>query len=306
MVPAAGKAAIFVGPSGWSYPDWNGIVYPARAGPRFDGLAYLSEYFDAVEVNSSFYRPTTAPMCESWLKRVRNPERFLFTFKLHQRFTHRRDEYGRAAVDEFKNGIAPIAKAGRLGCLLMQFPWSFRCNASSFEWLARLADDFGEYPLAVEVRHGSWDRPEVRHRLRDLRINYCNIDQPLLHQCLPPAAHVTGPIGYVRFHGRRAETWFAENASAHDRYNYLYTPREIEEWLPRLKELAGKTETLFVFTNNCYRGQSVANGLQLRALIEGRPVDVPPEMVPHYPFLQEIAAPLRHKPRPDEATLFDI
>ncbi len=306
MVAVASQAGLFLGPSGWSYPDWNGIVYPADAGSRFDALGHLSRYFNAVEVNSSFYRPPTPRTTESWLRRVQDVPEFLFAFKLYQRFTHQREEYGRADVAEFKAGLAPVAQAGRLGCLLLQFPWSFRCNALSFDWLARLAEEFGEHPLAVEVRHASWDRPDARARLRDLRLNYCNIDQPVLRDCLRPSSHVTGPVGYVRFHGRRAETWFAETANTHERYDYLYRPGEIEDWVPRLNDLAAHTERLFVFMNNCSRGQSVANGLQIRALLERRQVDVPPEMLPHFPFLGEIARPQRPPAPRGERTLFDM
>ena len=305
MTPLPKRAAIYVGPSGWSYPDWTGIVYPANAGSRFDALGYLSGYFNAIEVNSSFYRPPTSRVTESWLRRVRNPDRFLFAFKLHQRFTHQREEYGHAEVAEVKAGIAPISEAGMLGSVLLQFPWSFRCDATSLEWLARLADDFGEFPLVAEVRHASWDRPDVRQTLRDMRVGFCNIDQPVLRQCLPPTAYATGSVGYVRFHGRRADTWFADNAEPHERYDYLYSPAELQEWAPRLSQIADQTEKLFVFTNNCAAGKSVANGLQLCSLLEGRPVSVPAEMVKHFPFLREIAAPGQLEPPAGEKTLFD-
>lgn len=299
------RATIYLGPSGWSYPDWSGIVYPAGRRSQFDALAFMSRYFNAIEVNSSFYRPPTAHTTESWLDRIDGSDEFLFTFKLYQRFTHQRDDYPRTDVAEFKLGIAPIARAGRLGCLLLQFPWSFRCTAASFHWLARLAEEFGEYPLVAEVRHTSWDRPEVRQSLRDMRINYCNIDQPVLHQCLPPASHTTGPIGYVRFHGRKADTWFAENIESHERYDYLYSPAELHEWLPRLADVSAQTEKVFVFTNNCSAGKSVANALELRSLLEGRKVDVPRQMIEHFPVLREVASPASLELPPGERTLFD-
>ena len=305
MMNGARRGRIYIGPSGWSYPDWSGNVYPPNAGSRFDALTHLSRYFRAIEVNSSYYRPPNPRTSASWVRRVHDPKGFLFTVKLHQRFTHVREEYGRADIAEFKNGIAPIVEAGLLGCILMQFPWSFRCNGLSLEWLARLADDFGEYPLAVEVRHTSWDRPDVRAKLRDMRLSYCNIDQPLLPQCLPPAAHVTGPIGYVRLHGRRYDTWFNDNVEPHERYDYLYRPGELHEWMGRIRELAGQTETLFVFANNHYKGQGPANALQLRAMVEGREVDVPESMLHAFPFLREIARPIVRAPEPHQPTLFD-
>ena len=61
---------IRVGPAGWSYEDWKGRVYPTEAGRGFDPLAYLAQYFDTIEINSSFYRPPTPTMTQSWVRRV--------------------------------------------------------------------------------------------------------------------------------------------------------------------------------------------------------------------------------------------
>ena len=141
MVDARNKSRIHIGPSGWSYPDWRGVVYPAGAPRGFDQLAYLSTYFDAIEINTSFYRPPAARMTASWVRRVESRPGFRFACKLWQRFTHERgDDYAPAEARTFRDGIAPLVEAGRLGCLLMQFPWSFRNTDESMTWLARLAE----------------------------------------------------------------------------------------------------------------------------------------------------------------------
>jgi uncharacterized protein YecE (DUF72 family) len=281
-------AQLYIGHSGWSYPDWEGIVYPPGGVRRVDQLQYISRYFNAVEVNSSFYRPPSARTTAGWTRRVEQP--FRFTFKLHQRFTHQRDEPPRSdEVDQFLEGIAPVQQAGMLGCLLLQFPWSFRYVESAFEWLDHLVDAFGRFPLAVEVRHASWDAPQARQKLADLGVSLCNIDQPQLRNCLAPSARVTGPIGYVRFHGRRNDTWFADNIEPHERYNYLYSAEQLGDWVGRIKTMADKADAVYVFANNHFRGQGPANALQLRAMLEQRQVDVPPEMLQHFPFLQAVA-----------------
>lgn len=279
---------VFIGPAGWSYPDWKGIVYPARAPAKFDALAYIAKFFRAVEVNSSFYRPPTPRTTAGWVRRVAGVEPFQFAFKLHQAFTHERADYDRGQVGEFEAGLTPVAEAGRLGCLLVQFPWSFRFSPEAVGWLRRLRDDFGRHPLVVEVRHRSWDVEAARDALRELGLGLCNIDQPALPDCLGPAAHATSAIGYVRLHGRRSDTWFADNVPAHERYNYLYTPSQLEEWRPRIARVAENAEKVFVFTNNHYLGQGPANALQLRAMIEGGRVDVPEAMLGHFPELSRI------------------
>lgn len=283
---------IRVGPSGWSYDDWHGIVYPSPAPRGFDALAFLSRYFNAIEINSTFYRPPAPRMVESWVRRVPPPADFKFAVKLWQGLTHHRDEsYDHQAATAFLVALRPMMASGHFGCLLLQFPWSFRCDESAFEWLARLADDLHDARPVVEVRHRSWDNDAARERLRAMGLSYCNIDQPALRDCIGPSAYVTGPIGYVRFHGRRRDAWFAGDASSHERYNYLYGPDELAEWTPRIQEIAAAADETYVFSNNHYRGQGPANALQLRAMLGHERVSAPPTLIDHFPDLGNVCVP---------------
>src|SRR3954452_2499086 len=145
---------IRIGPAGWSYKDWQGIVYPATKPKGFQELTYISEFFDTVEINVTFYRPIPARTSESWLKKVEKNKRFKFTGKLWQGFTHDRNA---GAEDErmFKDGYAPLLEARRLGATLMQLPWSFRNTGENRQYVARLQQRFQDYPLVLEVRHAS-------------------------------------------------------------------------------------------------------------------------------------------------------
>jgi len=281
----------FIGPSGWSYADWAGVVYPPRRPRGFHALTFLADYFDAVEVNVSFYRLVSPSMAEGWVRRVGKQPRFRFTFKLHQSFTHERDEYSTRSVADFLAGVAPVADAGRLGCVLAQFPWSFRRTEANVDWLRRLAADFAQHPLVAELRHDSWDVPETLELFKSLAVGYCNIDQPPLGHCLGPSGRATSRVGYVRFHGRRADTWFAQKIPPFERYNYLYSPEELSSWVPRIRRVGEHTEQVYVFANNHYRGQGPANALQLRGLLEDGPVPVPPTMVETFPDLKIITSP---------------
>lgn len=313
MAQSSRTCRIRIGPSGWSYPDWQGVVYPQAAGSRFDGLHYLSDYFDALEINSSFYRTPAPRTTQSWARRVSHRPDFRFAFKLWERFTHEltpgRDrpagKLNPADVDPVLAALGPLAEADRLGCVLVQFPWSFRNGPAALDWLEALSRVFGEHPLVVELRHRSWDDESARRRLGELGINYCNIDQPVLNQCLGPGSHVTGPIGYVRLHGRRYDNWFADNVRTSARYDYLYREEELAEWLSRIESIASKTESLYVFANNHYRGQGPANALQLRAMVEQGKLDVPPDLMRHFPFLRDLAT---NPPptKPGQQTLFDV
>jgi uncharacterized protein YecE (DUF72 family) len=203
---------IRIGPAGWSYKDWQGIVYPANKPKGFQELTYISEFFDTVEINVTFYRPIPAKTSETWAKKLEKNKRFKFTGKLWQGFT---DDRNAGAEDErmFKDGYAPLLEAGRLGAILMQFPWSFRNTDENRAYVARIEEKFRDYPLVLEVRHASWNEAGMLDWLADTDIGLCNIDQPLVHRSIKPGAEVTSPVGYVRLHGRNYKNWFAENAS---------------------------------------------------------------------------------------------
>lgn len=283
------SSTIRVGTSGWSYPDWEGRFYPSEKPRGFDELEYHARYFDGVEVNSSFYRPPTARAVASWLRRT--PPSFEFTFKLYQRFTHERDRpWTPAEVAEYRRGIEPAREAGRLGAVLVQFPWSYRADDAGFEHLEAVRRDFGDLPLVVEVRHVSWTAERAVQFLKDAGLGFADIDQPPSRSGIPPMTLVTSPVGYVRLHGRNREAWFSKEAGRDDRYNYLYREDELEEWIGRIREIARASEKTYVFTNNHYRGQAPANALQLLSKLRGRPVPVPSPLLHTYPFLESIAA----------------
>lgn len=287
--PDGHRAAIRVGTSGWSYADWQGRFYPEHKSRGFDDLAYLARYFDCVEVNSSFYRPPSDRATQSWLRRT--PQAFEFTFKLHQRFTHERDRPWTAdEVDRYRRGIEPVREAGRLGAVLVQFPWSFRADETAMRHLEAVHRDFGDLPLVVEVRHVSWMHDAPIAFLRSRGFGFANIDQPASRSGLGPMSLVTSPVGYVRLHGRNREAWFAKDAGRDARYDYLYAEEELEEWIDRIHDIARASDRTYVFTNNHYRGQAPANALQLLAKLGGRRVPVPSPLVAAYPFLGSVAA----------------
>ncbi|MGQ9673159.1 MAG: DUF72 domain-containing protein [Candidatus Aminicenantales bacterium] len=286
-------AHYYIGTAGWSYEDWKGIVYPQEKEAGFHPLVYLARYINIVEINSTFYRPPVLSMSLFWLKRVAGTAEFLFAVKAHQVFTHDRENFSQKDVDEFRLGIEPLQAKGRLACLLFQFPWSFSSSSANFDHLARLFQLFQGLPLAVEVRHSSWAQPDFYELLSTHRVAYCNIDQPVVGNSIRPSAIATVPeFAYVRLHGRNYQNWFREGAGRDERYNYLYTQQELEEWVERIKTLGEKANRVFVITNNHYRGQALANALQIKNMVTGEKLDVPPPLLRHYPVLAEIARKL--------------
>lgn len=178
---------IRIGTAGWQYRDWAGIVYPKPRPRGFDDLSFIAGFFDTVEINSSFYGPPRRRAAETWAERVSGNPRFRFTAKLWKGFTHERN----ATADEerlFKDGLEPLVESGRFGALLAQFPWSYRNETENRMYLRRLRNRFVQYPLVLEVRHGSWIEPDVLDELAESGIGLCNIDQPLFRRSVKPTA----------------------------------------------------------------------------------------------------------------------
>jgi uncharacterized protein YecE (DUF72 family) len=279
----------FVGTAGWSYEDWEGPVYPEKKPSYFHPLLFLARYINIVEVNSTFYRPPAIHLSLSWVKKVEGFPDFLFSIKLLQIFTHQRKDFTQRDVDAFKLGIEPIRAKNRLAAILIQFPWSYAFTTSHTDYLVRLFQLFSEYPLALEVRHASWDDPNFYRLLSEHQVGYCNIDQPIFRYSIKPSAISTNrQFAYVRLHGRNYKDWFRESAGRDERYNYLYSRNELEEWVQRIKELGEKSDKIYVITNNHYRGQAVANALQIKNMVTGQKLEIPNTVLKQYPALEEI------------------
>jgi uncharacterized protein YecE (DUF72 family) len=264
-----------VGTAGWSYEDWKGIVYPARAPRGFDRLALMASLFDTNEINTTFYRIPDPRQTTNWARRVADNPRFAFTAKLYRGFTHER-EAGPLDEKSFLAAMEPLSDAGRLSSVLVQYPFSFHNTADSRSTLEKTLRRFAALPLAVEFRHESWNRDEVASRLSEHGAAFVNIDQPSLSSNLPPTNRVTAPLAYYRFHGRNATKWFGEDTSNEERYNYLYDEAELSPWTDRIREgarlLAARTTGrtgVFVILNNHFRGQAVTNALMLQKELTG-------------------------------------
>jgi uncharacterized protein YecE (DUF72 family) len=295
---------IRIGTAGWSYKDWEGVFYPPGMNHRKQHpLEYLARCFDVVEINTSFYGHIKPELAKLWSRRAAsvNPA-FVFTAKLHRSFTHSPvavvgptsaatirpdDEDERLA----REGLEALAGEGKLGALLIQFPFSFKNTALNREYLETLLRQFIEYPRVVEVRHSSWNNPETLAEFEQKNIAFCNVDQPLIGRSLEPTEHVTSPLGYVRLHGRNYDQWFdADNRN--DRYNYLYSEAELAGWKDKIERIAQKAEVTYVITNNHFESKAGVNGLQLKHMLTGQRVKAPGTLLQHYPGLKSIADPL--------------
>jgi uncharacterized protein YecE (DUF72 family) len=265
---------IRIGPAGWSYKDWEGTVYPPH-GSKFDPLAYLASFFDTIEINSPFYRIPPPQHARSWVRRVGGNPDFKFTTKVFRGFTHDEAELAKGDVKAFRDYLDPLMDANRLGAVLLQYPWSFKNSDESREKLAKLFREFDGYPLALEVRHSTFQNDDFVRFLDERGVAWVNVDQPLFHDSVKPADTVTGPVGYARLHGRNFEKWFA-HAETWERYNYLYSKEELAPWVDRIGNMARAKET-YVIMNNHFRGQAVVNAVDLKEAL-GQDAKLPPQL----------------------------
>jgi uncharacterized protein YecE (DUF72 family) len=294
------KARLHIGPAGWSYKDWQGIVYPSPRPRGFHEATYLAEYFSTIEINTSFYQPLKPEHCRQWIERVSANSQFVFTAKLWQRFTHHTDATAEEERDTHA-GFDVLREAGKLGAILLQFPFSFHQTPDNVAYLKSLADRFRDYPLVVEVRHSSWNDSAFFQLLHEIGVGFCNIDQPLIGRSLKASEIATAPVGYIRLHGRRYDTWFSDDPElpSHERYNYLYSQAELAPWSQRIRTVEKSSRTTFVITNNHFEGKGVVNALQLINMLTHEKVKVPEPLRHRYPELEKIA-----DDPPAEPTLF--
>ncbi|MFZ3246810.1 MAG: DUF72 domain-containing protein [Candidatus Acidiferrales bacterium] len=281
---------IRIGPAGWSYTDWEGIVYPLPRPRDFRESTYLAQFFDTIEINTSFYQPVRPTLAEQWIDHVSANPRFQFTAKLWQKLTHGTDAT-EEDVRSVRDGFDVLRHAGRLGAVLMQFPFSFHNTPENLARIERLAEQLRDYPLVVEVRHSSWNDAGIESAFRSHGLGLCNIDQPVIGRSVRPSGRATSEVGYVRLHGRRYDTWLSDDPEVprYERYNYLYNVEELRPWAGRIKSVAARAKSTFVITNNHYEGKGVVNALDLLHLLGRSKVKVPEPLREHYPRLDDIA-----------------
>jgi uncharacterized protein YecE (DUF72 family) len=275
-------AEIYIGTSGWSYPKgegtWKGYFYPAG---KINELEYYGQFFNTVEINSSFYRPPDPAYVSNWVKRT--PPGFLFAVKLWQKFTHPgmyQEATGEVAaisqqdVDVFSQSLEPLVKSQKLGALLAQFPPSFKNGDYGRQILVALAKAFGQYPLAVELRHRSWsDDAGTAALLRQHNIAWVQIDEPKFVTSIAQEVPLTSDMAYFRFHGRNAQDWWTGDSET--RYRYDYSPDEISELADRVKKAAARTRLLFAFFNNHWKAYAPRNANDMKKALQLSFQDLP-------------------------------
>jgi uncharacterized protein YecE (DUF72 family) len=278
-------APIRVGVCSWADETLTKYWYPKGIRSGEERLRYYAERFDTVEANSTYYRLPDPEAVEKWVERT--PPGFTMhvkafgvmtrhPVKLDQLPPDLRDvptdargrverpprEYRAEVFKRFHAALEPLRAGGKLGGILMQFPSYVVYKPSSLEYLEWAQEQLAGDEMLVEFRHASWldeaNRADTLRFLEEHGMTYVVVDAPRTNgrNVLPTIVAATSPTSYIRFHGRNAETWNKRTGSAAERFDYLYSERELREWVPQQKELAGRTQTVYAMFNNNGRSRT--------------------------------------------------
>lgn len=275
----------------------SGTFYPRQATTAEGRLRFYAEHFDTVEVDSSYYALPAERNAVLWARRT--PQGFIFHIKVYSMLTghptlvksipkvlrgelpkeilgkaQAREfpkEIVEAAFDMFQAALRPLKEAGKLGCLLFQFPPWFVPSATAYAWLELVREKLPDHRLAVEFRNWRWITPPERQRslqfLKDHAISYVILDAPWIKDWESPLS-VTAPIAYMRLHGRNRKNWFKKGIETAERYRYLYKEEELKKWAEKLERTSEEAEETFVLFNNCYENFGIRNAKMFKGLVK--------------------------------------
>ena len=258
-------AELYIGTSGYDYPEWKDIFYPQKT-KRSDFLSYYATKFNSLELNGTYYRMPTVEFIKDKINRTSGNVKF--SIKTFQGLTHAQDKTQyQPLASEFKKAIEPLQAANLLISVLLQFPESFHYEKDERLYLDSLLKEFSGVPVIVEMRNTKWQNDQVYNTLRQRQIGWCISDNPKLKN-LPELDYViTSPIAYMRFHGRNAQMWYkGDNVT---RYDYLYNDSELQSFIEPIRHLLKNTKIVQLFFNNHAKSYATINARKIELLLNG-------------------------------------
>ena len=289
---------IIIGMGGWDLPAFNQLFYPPRPRKGFRKLEFYCQFFDCVEVNSTFYNTSLSSVhTKRWVEDVVQNKNFLFTVKLFRGFTHT-FEATQSDVASVHRMLKPLVDHGRFGGLVIQFPYLFTNRHENRLYLLQLSKIFSPYRLFVEVRHRSWYSPFMNNFYQENRLHLINVDLPQIKQHPPLTSQSWCGAAFFRLMGRNCSSWKnpwrLEDDGRHivsDRYHYYYNRQELEHFQSLIEQVKAIADTTFVIFHNDPEANSLINGFQLRHLLKQKQrVLVPQNFLLSFPVLKPISS----------------
>lgn len=263
---------ILIGTSGYDHPELRGSFYPQKLA-RKNFLEFYSTKFNALEINSTFYGMPTEDRMFSFYER--SGGRVKFSVKLTRVLTHEIDRNWVEYADLFKNALKPLIDKDVLSTVLIQFPESFKYTKENRIYLSKLLEKLSMLPAVVEFRHRDWIRPSVFEGLEKRKTGIVFCDMPALKN-LPDGTDsgtpFIGPEAYIRLHGRNADAWYSYTPIGEEpkRYDYDYSIKELESFLPVIKNAIEANRRVHMYFNNHPKGIGFRNAMEMKKLIDER------------------------------------
>jgi uncharacterized protein YecE (DUF72 family) len=260
---------VLVGTCSWSQ---HTSFYPDEL-PKNKQIAYYAQFFPIVEVDSTFYTLVAERNFAVWAERT--PPGFIFDVKPFRQLTwHDRVTPEQLTIDMFRQSLQPLRNAGKLGAITFQFPTWFTFGPDNLDYLRRCRDEFASDRLSIEFRHDSWLSvdvlPDLLEFLRVHQLSLTVVDEPQIGSgSVPTVLSVTNPdLTVVRFHGRNRKSWYKKVENTGERFDYLYSDEELEQWSPNVGELARQTEEVHLLFNNNRANYAVQNARRLTTVLQ--------------------------------------
>ena len=257
-----------------SFAD-EGLVrswYPRGVSTPKARLAYYAERFDTVEVDSPFYHLPDPAVTGRWAQRT--PPEFVFHVKAHATMTHHEPAEQAQAFAEFRASLEPLELSGKLRGILLQYHPRFVKSDEAKEELSRVRALLEPLVPLVEFRHRSWleedERADTLSFLERHGLAYVSVDAPRTRasNVLPPVAAATHAVAYVRFHGRNVRTWNIKAEKSWQRFDWMYSSEELEEWVEKLVRLADDADEVYAMFNNNRDDFAPRSAMVLRGLLD--------------------------------------
>lgn len=263
--------------------------YPRGVSTSRARLRYYAERFDTTEVDSPYYHLPDPGVTRNWAQRT--PPEFTFHVKAHKTMTFHEGEPTDDAFAEFRASLRPLELSGKLRSVLLQYHPRFTKTAAAMAELERAPERVAPLVPLVEFRHRSWMEPDERADtlafLERTGLAYVSLDTPMTRASNVVARHAvaTNAVAYVRFHGRNEKTWNIKSEKSSDRFNWMYAPEELEEWVEKLGRLSGEAEEVYAMFNNNRDDFAPRSAMLLRGLLDEAGIPVsgglePPPLAP--------------------------
>ena len=273
----------YVGTSGYNYKDWEIIFYPEKTRGKFDRLRFYSQFFDFVEIESSFHNIYSKEVAKSLIEKVKDNKKFTFSIILNNAFTHK-ENFNKNELKITLDFLEELNSNNKLECILLHFPYYFHNTKDSRLKLIKLKNTFKDYNLVVDLKHYSWHSPLTYNFLEESKLHLCLIDEPIQDNF---KTTVLGKLAYIHLYGICPSLLSTNNIE--DKFNYLYTNSELFEISIKIEELRKKSNKIFLVFKNTKMAKAIANAFTLNSYIKKRPLLIPEQTVYYYSHLKPIA-----------------